>query len=104
MSRGKADPEKLRQLTEVFRECGADDSEASILARSQLEEGIPQLAIFCFAKALWKGVVDEDDEDWIDREIEHSKAHPAAPCAQAGPALEEMLAKGVGRRAINDLV
>ena len=51
------DPDELRRLTEVFREHEADDPEA--WARSQLEEGIPQLAIFCFSKALWEGVVEE---------------------------------------------
>lgn len=55
MARRRADPEELRQLTELFRQIGADDPEA--WARSQLEERIPQLAIFCFAKALWQGVL-----------------------------------------------
>jgi hypothetical protein len=69
-----------------------------------LEEGIPQLAIFCFSKALWEGVVDENDDGWIDREIEWAKTCPWDPCAPVGPALEEMLAKGVSRQAITDLV
>ena len=102
MPRGKAEPDELRRLTEVFRKHGADDPEA--WARSELEEGIPQLAIFCFAKALWEGVIEEGDHDWIDREIEWAKSNPKDPCAQGGPALGEMLAKGVSRKAINDLV
>jgi hypothetical protein len=73
-------------------------------ARSQLVEGIPQLAIFCFAKALWEGVISEGDTGWIGQEIEWAKSRPHDPCAQSGPALEEMLAKGVGRKAITDLV
>jgi hypothetical protein len=93
MPREPANPEELQRLAAVFRELGADDPEA--WARSQLEEGIPQLAIYCFTRALWEGVVDENDHDWIDRKIEWAKAHPRAPCAQVGPALQEMLAKGV---------
>jgi hypothetical protein len=102
MSREKADPEELGQLTEVFRQHGADEPES--WARSQLEEGIPQLAIFCFLKALWQGIVAEDGKDWFGAEIEWAKSRPNDPCAQLGPALEEMLAKGVRREAIIDLI
>jgi hypothetical protein len=102
MARRRADPEELQRLTEVFRRHGAPDPE--LWARSQLEEGIPQLAIFCFAKALWEGVISEGDTGWIDQEIEWAKSRPRAPCAQSGPALEEMLAKGVSREAITNLV
>ncbi|MGD9648460.1 MAG: hypothetical protein AB7U73_22305 [Pirellulales bacterium] len=102
MSTRRADPEQLRLLTEVFRQHGALDPEA--WARSQLEEGIPQLAIFSFAKALWEGVESENDTKWIDREIEWAKSRPGDPCAQSGPALAEMLAKEVSRQSIADLV
>jgi hypothetical protein len=102
MSRKQVDPAELRELTDVFRKYGADDPDA--WAKSQLEEGIPQLAIFCFTKAIWEGVVDENDSSWIDREIEWAKNYPNDPCAQVGPALEEMLAKGVNRQTITDLV
>lgn len=102
MTGRRVDPEELRNLTQVFRQHGAPDPE--LWARSQLEEGIPQLAIFCFAKALWEGVIREDDAGWIDQEIEWAKSRPGAPCTQTGPALVEMLAKGVSRQAITDLV
>ena len=102
VSRGKANPEELRRLTEVFREHGAKDPEN--WARSQLEEGIPQLAIFCFAKALWQGILEEDDTSWIDADIRWAKSNSTAPCAQSGRALQEMLAKGVSPQAITDLV
>jgi hypothetical protein len=96
------DPDELRSLTEVFRRAGATDAES--WAHSQLAEGIPQLAIFSFAKALWNGVTPENDDKWIDQEIEWAKSRPHDPCAQGGPALAEMLAKGVSRQAITDLV
>ena len=102
MAQRRANPEELRRLAELFRQHGANDPES--WARSQLEEGIPQLAIFCFSKALWEGVVDENNDSWIEQEIECSKSHPQDPCAQISPALKEMLAKGVSRRAITDLV
>jgi hypothetical protein len=102
MPREKADPEELRRLTEVFRQHGADEPES--LARSQLEEGIPQLAIFCFLKALWDAIEPEDQGGWFEDEIDWARSHPNAPGAQLGPALAEMLAKGVRREAIIDLI
>jgi hypothetical protein len=102
MARREADPKKLRELAEIFRRYGADDAES--WARSELEEGIPQLAIFSFAQAMWACIADEDDDRWIDQEIEWSKDRPNDPCAQIGPALSEMLSRGVSRRAITDLV
>jgi hypothetical protein len=98
MPRQEVDPEELRKLTAIFAEHGAPDPEG--WARSQLANGIPQLAIFCFAKALWDGVVREGDTGWIEREIE-ARGRSGFP---SGPALEEMLAKGVSREAITDLV
>jgi hypothetical protein len=95
-------PDELRALADVFRQAGATDPES--WANSQLAEGIPQLAIFSFAKSLWNGVMPEDDDKWIDQEIEWAKSRPSDPCAQSGPALEEMLTKGVSRKAIVDLV
>jgi hypothetical protein len=98
------DPDELRSLTEVFRRAGARDPES--WAHSQLAQGIPQLAIFSFAKALWHGVIREDDESWIDIEVEwaNKNRNSNAPCTQMGSALREMISKGVSRSAINDLV
>lgn len=83
MVRRRANLEELRRLTEVFRQNGAPDPEQ--WARSQLEEGIPQLAIFCFAKALWEGTISEDHTEWVDQEIEWAESRPNDPCAQSGP-------------------
>ena len=96
------DPKDLAQLTEIFRTAGAENPES--WARSQIEEGIPQLSLFSFAKSLWAGVESEDSDDWIDRQIENASKAPNAPCAQIGPSLKEMLDKGVSRGAITDLV
>src|SRR4051794_37934692 len=102
MARHGADRNRLEELVEVFRSYGADDPEE--LARSELEEGLPQRAVFSFAKALWSCVCDGDDDRWIDQEVERAKDGPNDPCAQIGPALQEMLSRGVSRRAIVDLV
>lgn len=96
------DLEELRWLTERFRQAGASDPE--LWAQSQLEEGIPQLARFSFLKSLWTAVVAEDDDSWIDQEIAAAKMRPGRPCTAVGPALEEMLAKGVSREGITDFV
>jgi hypothetical protein len=101
MTRREADRRSLEELAEVFRSYGTDDPEE--LARSELEEGIPQLAIFSVAKALSFCVFDQDDDHWIDQEVERAKDGPNDPCAQIGPALQEMLSKDVSRRAIVDL-
>jgi hypothetical protein len=92
----------LESLTEVFRAYGADDPGS--WAQSQIEEGIPQLALFSFVKSLWAGVVAEDDTSWIDEEIRWSTERPDSPCAPAGIAITEMLARGVSRDTIIDLV
>lgn len=96
------DPEQLRQLTELFAEQGADDPEG--WARSQLEDGIPQLARYCLLKAMWSIVVPEEDETWLDRCSQHTEDSANEPCAQLNTAIREMLNKGVHRSAIIDLV
>lgn len=100
MGRNQVDPEELRNPTEVFRDAGADEPE--LWAHSQLAEGIPQLAIFSFAKALWNNVLSEDDDSWVDNMITNSQQRPDEPCAQAGFALSEMIDKGVSRETITD--
>jgi hypothetical protein len=37
---------------------------------------------------------------WIDAAVEHSRQHPDAPFAEAGPALERLLAAGATREDI----
>jgi hypothetical protein len=84
---------KLKMLTELFRELGAPDPEG--WARSQINEGIPQLARFLFLRQAWKCVIQERDAAWVENHIASSRAMPDAPGSGVGPALERMLAKGV---------
>lgn len=102
MAEDRSSDNDIDSLTETFRAYGAPDPEE--WARSQINEGIPQLALFSFAKSLWAGVLSEDDTSWIDEEIRWSDEHREEPCAQAGAALREMLARDVSRSAIIDLV
>lgn len=90
------------ELTEVFRALGARDPEQ--WARSQLQEGIPQLHRFLFLRQAWEQVVDENDDSWIDSFIEAARKNPEAPFSGQGLAIERMLALGVSRSDIVELV
>lgn len=81
-----------RALTQLFAELGAADPEA--WARSQLDEGIPQLARYLFLRAAWRLVLGEDDRSWIDGTIAASARAPGAPLSGLGPALERLRAAG----------
>lgn len=89
-------------LTRVFRQLGADDPEG--WARSQLAEGIPQLHRFLFLHKAWRQVIGEDGDGWIDNSVARYQQHPDEPYAGAGRALERLLALGVNRTDIVDLV
>lgn len=90
------------ELTEVFRALGARQPEQ--WARSQLQEDIPQLHRFLFLRQAWAQVVDENDDSWIDRVVEAARRNPEAPFSGQGHAIERMLALGVARSDIVDLV
>jgi hypothetical protein len=92
--------DELTRLTQVFKAAGAPDPAS--WARSQLEEGTPQLALLSFCKSLWQIVKTDGDAGWIDRAIAMAAQQPKDPCAQIGPALAEMKAKGVSAEAIID--
>lgn len=96
------DPDKLRRLTEVFRRLGAVDPKS--WARSELEEGIPQLAHFVFLRQAWAGIVDERDVSWIEESIEDGKDAPNTFWGRLGAALELMKERGVPAEAIVTVV
>mgnify|MGYP001074943207 CR=1 FL=1 len=53
------------ELLAIFRKLGADDPES--WARSESEEGIPQLARFVFLRQAWRNcVIDDGDLGWIE--------------------------------------
>lgn len=90
------------ELAHAFATLGADDPEG--WARSEVEEGIPQLARFLVLREAWAGVASEKDVRWIDRDIQQAKSSPNAPLAGAGRALASMRARGVTDEEITDLV
>ena len=92
----------IQQWAEHFRAFGAHDPES--WARSQVEEDIPQYARFVFLRQAWQSVVGDGDTYWIDPQIEMAGQHPRGPGAGIGPALKRMLAAGVSREDITEVV
>lgn len=95
-------PDSLAELTEVFRNLGTPNPES--WARSQIDEGIPQLARYVFLRQAWSNIVDEEDDSWIDRFASQADAASDEPLGAVGPALMRMLEAGVARSDIVDLV
>ena len=89
-------------LSALFAKLGAPDPEG--WARSEVVEGIPQLARFLFLRQAWRLVVREDDSTWIERSIAHVKTHPDEPYSGVGHALKKLRALGAGDQEITDLV
>lgn len=92
----------LAKLTSLFRKLGARDPES--WARSELDEGIPQLARFLFLRQAWRKVISEDDGVWISNEITRAKKRSDGPGAGAGLALQRLLAAGANPQDLTELV
>lgn len=95
-------PDNLKELKALFAKYGAKSPES--WARSQLDEGIPQLQRFLFLRQAWSQVVRTGDEEWIQRwrqaaERDHDGSH--APVAHA---LKTCLEKGVSAKELIDIV
>jgi hypothetical protein len=86
-------PTSKDELTKVFTELGASSPES--WAKSQVEEGIPQLLRFLFLKSAWKYVVTEGDSSWIEEQIKFARSWPQGPYAGLGQALEKLRNQGV---------
>jgi hypothetical protein len=95
-------PKNIKGLTKLFEQLGASDPEG--WARSQIEEGIPQLARYLFLRQAWRHVVSEDEPSWIDAAIARAKSHPDDPYAGVGHALARLRAKGATDEELTDLV
>ncbi len=96
------DTSRLTQLTDIFRMLKADHPEDWAL--SEIEEDIPQLARFLFLRMAWDCIIMEHDAAWIDATIHDAERYPTAPGAGAGLALQRVLAQGVSRQDIVDIV
>jgi hypothetical protein len=89
-------------LEKVFTALGVKDPAG--WARSQTEEGIPQLGRYLFLRGCWDQAIDPVDDSWIDALIRQARAVPNSPDARVGEALARMLALGVPRSEIVELV
>ena len=95
-------PTDIHSLARLFEMMGASDPED--WARSQIEEGIPQVARFLFLRQAWRQVVSEEDPAWIDAAMARSRSAPNAPFAGIGRALSSLRAKGASDDELTDLV
>src|SRR5436309_4398759 len=86
-------PTSEQELTELFRRLGAKSPEQ--WARSQIEEGFPQLLRFIFLKSAWSKVIDDRSTEWLERAIENAEARPGTPYSGLGTALARSRAAGV---------
>ena len=95
-------PDNLKDLTALFAKYGAKAPET--WARSQLEEGIPQLQRFLFLRQAWSQVVHSGDEQWIQRWREAAARHPDGTNDPVAQALKTCLEKGVSAKDLIDIV
>jgi hypothetical protein len=54
-------------------------------------------------RQAWRCAYSEDDDSWIEREIERYRRQPDGPYAGIGRALERLLALGADRRDLVEL-
>lgn len=94
-------PNNLKDLTALFNKLGADDPDS--WAKSQINEGIPQLLRFIFLKHAWDFVVSEEDFSWIQNEINNSRRYPGNPYSGIGIALEKCLEKGAKKSHLTEI-
>ena len=90
------------KLAALFRKLGARDPES--WAKSQVEEGIPQLARFLFLRQAWRSVVAEDDPKWIEQVIARAASHPGEPYTGVGSSLVSLRKRGATDAEITDFV
>ncbi len=91
-----------KTLAATFEKLGAREPQA--WARSQVREGIPQLARFLFLRQAWRAVVDEDEPSWISAAISRADSQPNQPYAGIGHALRALRALGATDEELTDLV
>ena len=91
-----------KNLEATFRKLGAPDPES--WARSEIDEGVPQLARYLFLRQAWRNIVKEGDSRWIENAIERARTRPDDPCAGVGHALTKLRARGATDEEITDVV
>ena len=95
-------PMNQKKLAALFQRLGASHPDG--WARSQLEEGFPQLARFLFLRQAWRAVVDEADPTWITAAVARAESEPEEPYAGVGHALRRLRGRGATDEELTDLV
>lgn len=93
------DPTRRWRLFERLDGIGPDAWTAS-----ELGEGINQPHHFRFVRQGWARVAAEDDDSWVEEHIRAAKANPGAPVAGIGLVLDRLVAAGVWRDDLTDVV
>ena len=79
-----------------FKKLGAPDPAG--WAKSQVDEGIPQLARYIFLREAWAGVVADGDTGWIDEQM---ATPPDGPGGAIVGALQRLRATGADLKDIS---
>ena len=94
-------PNNLQALTALFAKYGAREPE--LWAKSQLEEGIPQLQRFLFLRQAWSQVIDDGDQDWVASWRQAGEQSPGGLHATVANAIQRCLEKGVTPGDLTDI-
>jgi|SRR5580658_1826065 hypothetical protein len=86
-------------LKDIFVKLGARNPDD--WARSQINDGTPQVARFLFLRQAWRLVISENDEHWVQA---GAKVDSAAPGGALGSALRRVLAQGVSEVDLTTIV
>src|SRR4051794_6988278 len=91
---------KAERMITLMEALGAEDAEDWV--RSEINEGIPQMATFILLRGLWKAIDDWRDrsEGYVPGMIENAQSDPTDAFADAGLAMQRMVEVGVSPRDI----
>jgi hypothetical protein len=88
-----------QELTNLFAKLGARDPAS--WARSETDEGIPQLARYLFLRQAWKLVTPPSDDHWIEAAL---KVKEDSPGGQIAPALARLRSLGASNEDLTSIV
>jgi|SRR6476661_1903839 len=96
------DTPEVLALTEIFRRAGAAHPEA--WARSQVHEGVNQLARFSFLRTISETWLPENATNWIETQRQIPTTADTPPGTPLSSAVRELLTKGVSPEQILSLI
>ncbi|MFL5733184.1 MAG: hypothetical protein ACJ78Q_08285 [Chloroflexia bacterium] len=82
---------KAERMITLMEALGAEDAEDWV--RSEINEGIPQMATFILVHGLWKNIDSwrDDSDDYVPRMISDAQGDPTDTFADAGLAMQRMV-------------